>query len=99
MENINPNMPPLSSEAKTLLKEASQDRSGAINRKQFLNNESVVQTNGKNFIADKNPRTFAIWSGAVDELEKFGLIEAKGHKRELFDVTRNGYALADSIKL
>lgn len=82
----------LSSEAKTLLKAASLDETGAI-----VHIPHSVQTKGKNFITDNKPRTEAIWSDAVDELVKFGLIKDKGHKREVFMVTRKGYDLADLI--
>ncbi len=95
-ESAIPDIPPLSREAQVLLEEASQDRNGIVMHVQYSGG-AAVQTNDKNFITDDNPRTHAIWAGAVEELEKSGLIKDKGHKREVFEVTRKGYSLADLI--
>ena len=43
-------------------------------------------------------RENARWSGAVDELENYGLIEAGSYKRQVFLVTHIGYQVADEVK-
>lgn len=96
---IVPNMPNLSHEAQILLKEASQDKSGIIMRLEYIGG-FTVQSNDKDFVGgDNNPRTHAIWEGAIEELEKFGLIKDKGYKREVFAITKTGFDLAELITL
>jgi len=90
------NIPQLSREAQTLLKEASQDSSGFIICLHFIGG-TAIQTNGKNFAGDGSPRIIAIWEGALQELEQNGLIEAQGYKNESFKVTREGYELAELL--
>ena len=43
------------------------------------------------------PRTIAVWEGAIEELEKTGFVRATSDKREVFEVTRAGYAAADAL--
>lgn len=87
----------LSIEAKELLSEAVKDQGGTILRVEYMGGMDI-ETNGRNFVSDKSARTRALWDGALRELENNGLIEAKSFKRELFDVTRKGYELADKLK-
>ena len=51
------------------------------------------------FNDDSTPRTVARWEGAIEELEKRGLVKAAGSAREVFEVTHDGYEAADAIKL
>jgi hypothetical protein len=96
---IVPNMPNLSHEAQILLKEASQDKSGIIMRLEYFGG-FTVQSNDKDLVGgDNNPRTQAIWEGAIEELEKLGLIKDKGYKREVFAITKKGFDLAELITL
>jgi len=88
-----PDIPQLTKEAQTLLKEASQDSGGYI----YNLGRGMLQTNEKNFGSDETPRLEAIWKGALLELEHQDLIEATSYERELFKVTREGYAIADLI--
>jgi hypothetical protein len=94
-----PIIPKLSREAQVLLREASQDQGGDIMRLQFLGGHLLVQSNGRNFISENTPREHAIWEGAIEELEKKGLIKDRGQKRELFGITREGFEIAELIKL
>jgi hypothetical protein len=90
------NVPTLSREAQTLLKEAAHDPKGTVYR--VLGLEGLaIQTNGKKFVEKDNPRSGAIWEGAVQELEKAHLIADKGSARELFTVTREGYEVAELL--
>ena len=91
-------IPRLTREAQILLKEASQDPHGHIMRLHFIGGVSI-QTNSKQLLSDNSPREIAKWEGAIDELENFGFIKAASHKREIFTVTREGYEVAELIKL
>lgn len=96
IETSIPNVPHLSKESQTLLKEASNDISGTILRLAYIGGISI-QTNGQQFVEGDNPREQAMWEGAIDELESEGLIQAQGYKRESFRITREGYEVADLI--
>ena len=43
------------------------------------------------------PRMEAKWMGALEELENYGFIQAASYKREVFTITREGYAYADML--
>jgi hypothetical protein len=86
----------LSESARELLLEASKDKSGILLRAPYKGGINI-QTNEREFVIDKDPRTEAKWESAITELEENGLIEAKGYKRELFSVTHKGYEMADKI--
>jgi len=87
----------LSKEAGILLKEASRDPNGMI--LWLRGNETYIQTNGNNLIADQSRRTVAKWEAAMDELFSNRLIVDAGHKREVFEITDKGYQFADSIEI
>jgi len=91
-----PNIPNLSREAQTLLKEASHDPNGIIFRLSTFGGPHI-QTNNKKFGGEGDPRTRAIWEGALEELENERLIIDKNYKKEVFDVTRKGYEIAELI--
>jgi hypothetical protein len=74
-------IPAMSDEAKTLIIEASLDRGGHILHARYINGVAL-QTNGKQLIADRDPRSIAAWEGALDELARLGLIKAQGDKGE-----------------
>jgi len=93
-----PDLPPLSKEAQMLLKEASKDSNGSIYRLPHVGGLHI-QTNQKQFITDRDPRTRAAWEGALDELERYELIEAQGMKRQIFNLTRKGFQISDLINL
>lgn len=88
---------PLSSEAAALLKAASADASGVIMFGRY-GGGAEISANGTVFNEDSTARTIARWEGAIDELEKRGLVRATSSAREVFEVTRDGYAAADAIK-
>jgi hypothetical protein len=90
-------IPAMSDEAKTLLVEASLDRSGHILHMRFIGG-ITVQTNGKQFIEDNNPRSRAAWEGALEELENLDLVKTLGHKREIYQLTREGYDVAELLR-
>lgn len=59
---------------------------------------STVQTNNRNFVEPNDPRSRAIWEGAVDELDRYGFVQPVGHKGEIFRVTHEGYDAADLVR-
>lgn len=69
----------MSEEAKTLLVEASLDRSGQILHLHFIGG-IAVQTNGKQFVPDKSGRSRAAWESALEELVNLDLVKTLGHK-------------------
>lgn len=90
-------VPDLSREAQILIVEASQDPNGSILTLRHMQG-SVVQTNGKNFVPDNNPRSAALWHAALEQLQTHDLVEARGYKGEVFAVTNRGYEVADKLK-
>lgn len=89
-------VPALSREAKELLLEAVTG-GGDIMVIAWIGG-STVQANGRNFVEPNEPRSRAIWEGAVNELDRKGLVQAVGHKGEIFRVTREGYDAADLLR-
>jgi hypothetical protein len=88
--------PALSKEALLLLKGASQDPQGAVMRLSYGAGASI-QTNEQTFNEDSSARTMAMWDGAIEELERAGLLRATGDAREVFELTRAGFQAADTI--
>jgi hypothetical protein len=86
----------LSTEAARMLKAASLDGGGAIYRMMY-GGGAEFQANGVVFNADSSARTIALWESAIEELELQGLVKAAGTAREVFEVTRTGFAAADAI--
>lgn len=87
----------LSIDAGVLLVYAANSRSGDIMMLRYLAGLSV-QAHKWNFVNDNSPREEARWTGAVEELETYGLIEAASYKREVFRVTKLGFEIADEVK-
>ncbi len=85
----------LSPEAQELLLAATKDPSGSILAGRTIGG-GVIQTNSKNYLPE-DARGAATWWGALQELEHADLIHAVGSKREVFEVTKRGYSLADRL--
>jgi len=60
---------------------------------------NTIQTNGKNFITSNNRREEALWEAALQELESNELIKDPGHKGQVFELTNQGYLIADMIEI
>ncbi len=88
----------LTPEARTLLLEASEDRSGTVMKLAFIGGFHV-QTNGKQFVEAGNPRSRAAWEGAIEQLCNLQLLQERGYKGEVFGITADGYRIADVIRL
>lgn len=88
--------PSLSKEAAFLLKECVSDAAGQVLHLSHLSGY-VLQVKGKNLIEDGNERSRAIWTAALEELERDDLLSPTGPKRNIFKVTRKGYEVADRL--
>lgn len=88
--------PELTKEAEKLLIETAQGPSGRIIKIRTFDGLSI-ETNGINFVEQRNPRSEAIWEGALKELCDNRLIEDRSYKGEVFAITREGYELADLL--
>ena len=92
-----PSVPQMSEEAKALLLEASESTDGMVLTVHHMGGV-IVQTNNKGFVPEGDVRSAAIWEGAVQELLNAGFLQPRGHKNEIFSVTREGYEAADKLK-
>lgn len=90
--------PNLSSEAKILLKEASQDSGGTIIHARYIGG-TAVQANGKNLIPSDDRREVAKWEDALAQLVTEDLVVDRSGKGEVFQITNLGYQTADMIAL
>ncbi|WP_040242994.1 DUF4062 domain-containing protein [Chromohalobacter japonicus] len=91
-------LPDISGEARILLKEASQDKNGTIMHLRHLGGTDI-QTNGKNFIESNERREVARWEAAIEELCYNELLVERGHKGEIYEISNQGYQVADMIQL
>ena len=85
----------LSDEAKAILK-AAVASDGRIRHMRFLGGESI-QVAGKAMLPDQEARTIAQWVGGLEDLQRRRYIKDLGHKREVFEVTREGYEAANGL--
>lgn len=90
------NIPSLSYEASSLLREASKDSHGTIMHIRYIGGTDI-QTNGKNLIGSNERREIAKWESALAELDDLGLITGRGNKGEVYEVTNLGFTLADTL--
>lgn len=90
--------PQLTNEAKVLLKEASRDKHGTILYLRHLGGTDI-QTNGKNLINSNERREVARWEGALHELVEKGFVIERSHKGQVFEISNEGYQIADMIEL
>ena len=47
---------------------------------------------------DDSAKEAARWKGALEELERYGFVQAVSYKRQTFEVTREGYDAAEKLK-
>jgi hypothetical protein len=86
----------LSREAQALLLECADDPGGTIMRLRYIGG-TMIQSSRKAFVEPGNPRSAAVWEGALEELESNGLVSSSGGG-EVFTLTRKGYELADLLR-
>jgi hypothetical protein len=58
-----------------------------------------LQTNDKNLVGETGRRGVAIWEAALEELVSAGLLVGRGHKDEIFEVTKRGYEVAEYLTI
>lgn len=88
-------LPTLSEEAKTLLKAATARDDGTILKITYLGGRAI-QAGGKSFGGDRG-RESAKWENALNELEINGLVVARGYKGEVYELTHEGWSVADAL--
>jgi hypothetical protein len=86
----------LSDEAKTILKAAATG-GGTIMYVRTFGGETI-QAGNRSMIPDKDPRIVARWTGGLEDLQRRRYIKDRGHKGEVFEVTREGYEAADALQ-
>ena len=86
----------LTKEAELILFETSKDRHATVLMASTMQG-LIVQVNDKQLCERGDARSEAQWKSAVRELVRFGLLEAKGHKGEVFGLTAEGFRLADEL--
>lgn len=91
-------IPKISTEGRSLLKEASLDNHGSILYLRHIGGTDI-QTNGKNVISSGKRREVAKWEQALDELVALDLVVERGQKGEFFELTNLGYQIAEMIAL
>lgn len=89
--------PPMSDEAKELLVATADDPSGVLMCIRHFEG-LVVQAGCRNFAKERDARSEARWEGVIKELERLGVVEDCGHKREVFAVTDKGFRVADLLR-
>ncbi len=89
-------IPVLSDEAKELLKEVSQDPSGQILQLNTLSG-LIIQTNNKTMNSEMRGKEAIIWQDALAELKEKRLVNEKGTKHQVFQITRRGYNVAEGM--
>ena len=87
----------LSHESRKLLIEGAADRNGTITMARTMHGLHL-QTNGREFCGKQDAPSEAKWQAAVRALLQLGLIEARGHKGEVFGVSAEGYRVADELE-
>lgn len=87
----------LTDEAKALLLEAVSDTEGRVTLSRTFSGTSI-RTNRRELIPDQKARTIAEWTGVLDELTDNEFLKDRGHKGEVFGVTKKGYKYADKLK-
>lgn len=92
-----PNTPQLSPKAEELLIEVCNDPAGAVAVTRYVGG-MFVQTADKQFGDEHDRRSQAAWESAVRELENAGFLIDRGGKGEYFEMTNEGYEMADLIK-
>lgn len=85
----------LSDKAKELLKAAASDKKGSIMKPQTLGEQSI-QAGSKAF-GKGAKREYAAYDSALRELIAYGYVQAVGHKGEMFELTHEGWELADAF--
>jgi hypothetical protein len=93
-----PKVPSLSDDAKELLVAAASEGDGHILSVRTLAGLSI-QTGDREFVVTGSTRSEARWQKALEELSDLDLIRDLGYKGEVFMLTADGFAVADTLEL
>lgn len=85
----------LSAEAVAILKAAAA-ADGRIMHFRYGGGEDI-QIGSRNMIPDQDSRTIARWVGGLEDLQRRRYVKGVGHKGVVFEVTREGYEVADEL--
>ena len=85
----------LSSEARTMIVEVSQDEGGML-LYSMTRSGTCSQARQVNLCPDQSPRTVARWKAALDQLVAHDILEPQGYQGEIFVLTARGFEIADS---
>jgi len=91
-------LPPLTNEARLLLKETSLDQQGIIISARNVGG-ATLKTNGKELITSSEQREIAKWESVLKELITNKLVAAYAHENNIFEITNLGYQVADMIEI
>ena len=91
-----PHLPPISDDASELLLHAARSEDALITAYRVMPG-LVIRTSSRNFVELGDRRSEARWKHALEELEQNGLAEALSYKREVFQLTHAGFAMADTL--
>jgi hypothetical protein len=98
-ETVSGEVPPrpsvkLTADAQALIKGAALGEGQIMNLRHL--GGAVIGSSGGNLVADGHPRSLARWEGAIDELERNGLVTPNG-SRTMFRLNSDGYLVADGL--
>ena len=85
----------LTEEAKIILKAAASRDDGSILKVAYMGGR-VIQAGGKSFGGNFG-RESAKWEAALNELETEGLVVGRGYKGEFYELTHEGWVVADAL--
>lgn len=85
----------ISKEAAELLKAASEDEHGMIIKAEYIGGQQIQV--GKRSFGESSRREFSKWEAALRELVESGLATERGYKGEVFELTHEGWAVADAL--
>ena len=78
-----------------LLRAASSDKSGTIVRMEYMGGQQIKA--GTKSFGEESRREFSKWDGALRNLENKGLVVGRGYKGEIFELTHEGWSVADAL--
>ena len=92
----NPASSQLSEDAREMLLDAASSADDTIMAYKVMAGLGI-RTRNRSFVEPGDRRSEARWKRALEELEQKGLIEALSNKREVFQLTHAGFAMADTL--
>lgn len=87
----------LSPEALLLLDQITLDPGATLIVAEFIGG-LAIQTNGRNFVPEGDPKAAALFRDAVSQLRSAEYIRSLGSKDQVFQPTHAGYAAADRLR-